>query len=173
MPSRPARPLVAAAAPLVIAAVTGCSGTGPGQRESPSVEEITSSSQPAPPSAEQRPSAPPTAASPEPGAQPAAAPLIASARWADSDFGVTLKVAPTPAGRQAWGPLDADAAWQEVVTIAPDGDTPGMREQFDCHWTWARILEPDKPTWNLEPWRPVVAAEQMLAEGCNPGGPEV
>lgn len=48
-----------------------------------------------------------------------------------------------------------------------------MWEQFDCHWTWARILEPDKATWNVEPWRPVADETQMLADGCNPGGPEV
>ena len=66
-----------------------------------------------------------------------------------------------------------EAAWQEVLRLAPDADTPGMWEQFDCHWTWARLLEPDKPTWNVEPWRPVVSPERMLAEGCNPGGREV
>lgn len=86
---------------------------------------------------------------------------------------MTLEVAPTPAGREAWGDSDAATAWQEVLRLAPDADTPGMWEQFDCHWTWARLLEPDKPTWNVEPWRPVVAPEQMLSEGCNPGGPEV
>ena len=62
---------------------------------------------------------------------------------------------------------------REVLDLAPDAGTPGMREQFDCHWTWARVLEPDKPTWNLEPWRPPVGADLMAAEGCNPGGPEV
>jgi len=78
-----------------------------------------------------------------------------------------------PAGREARGPRDAASAWQEVLRLAPDAGTPGRWEQFDCHWTWARILEPDKPTWNVEPWRPVVGPERMLAEGCNPGGPEV
>lgn len=60
-----------------------------------------------------------------------------------------------------------------MLELAPDADTPGMWEQFDCHWTWARILEPDKATWNIEPWRPVVSVEGMLVDGCNPGGPEV
>lgn len=86
---------------------------------------------------------------------------------------MTLKIAPTPAGREAWGADDSAAAWQEVLRLHPDADTPGMWEQFDCHWTWARLLEPNKPTWNVEPWRPVVASDQMLVEGCNPGGPEV
>lgn len=105
-----------------------------------------------------------------PGAAP---PFIASATWGDSDFGVTLKVAPTPSARRTTGTDDRSIAWAEVLRLAPDADTPGMREQFDCHWTWARLLEPDKATWNIEPWRPVVSPERMIAEGCNPGGPEV
>lgn len=164
MPHDPARPLLAAAALLAIAAATGCSDAGTGPDAGPSLDRTTSSSSR---------DLPPPATPPTPGTPTSALPLIASATWADSDFGVTLMVAPTPAGREASGVQDADAAWREVLALAPDGDTPGMREQFDCHWTWARILEPDKPTWNLEPWRPVVADEQMLAEGCNPGGPEV
>lgn len=157
---------MAAAALLAVAAAGGCSDAGSGPEAGPSVEEATSSSSPVVP--------PPRASPTAPNGSPTdPVPLIASTTWADSDFGVTLKVAPTPAGREAWGALDADSAWQEVLQLAPDAGTPGMREQFDCHWTWARILEPDKPTWNLEPWRPVVADEQMLAEGCNPGGPEV
>ncbi|MFN3338884.1 MAG: DUF2599 domain-containing protein [Dietzia sp.] len=154
-----ARSLMAAAALLAVAAAGGCSDAGTGPEAGPSEDEATSSSSPVVPPPQASPTAP--------------VPLIASTTWADSDFGVTLKVAPTPAGREAWGALDADSAWQEVLQLAPDAGTPGMREQFDCHWTWARILEPDKRTWNLEPWRPVVADEQMLAEGCNPGGPEV
>lgn len=102
-----------------------------------------------------------------------AGPLIASATWADSDYGATLKIAPTEIGRTADGPTSARTAWREVLALAPDADTPGMWEQFDCHWVWARILEPDKPTWNVEPWRPVVDEARMIAEGCNPGGPEV
>lgn len=112
----------------------------------------------------------PAPTGPPPGSGP---PFIASAAWEDSDYGVTLKIAPTPAGREAWGADDSAAAWQEVLRLHPDADTPGMWEQFDCHWTWARLLEPNKPTWNVEPWRPVVASDQMLVEGCNPGGPEV
>lgn len=102
-----------------------------------------------------------------------APPFIDAATWGDSDYGVTLEVAPSAAGRQAWGDDDSRTAWQEVVRLVPAADSPGMWEQFDCHWIWARLLEPDKHTWNLEPWRPVVSPERMLAEGCNPGGPEV
>lgn len=100
-------------------------------------------------------------------------PLVESATWADSDYGATLKIAPTEAGRLASDVNAAQTAWREVLALAPDADTQGMWEQFDCHWTWARIIEPNKPTWNVEPWRPVVDESQMLTEGCNPGGPEV
>ncbi|MFS4489945.1 DUF2599 domain-containing protein [Dietzia kunjamensis] len=123
-----------------------------------------------------RQSPPPAAGGPAPTERDSPSPVppfIAAATWADSDYGVTLEVAPTDSGRRAWGAGDAEAAWQEVLRLAPDADTPGMWEQFECHWTWARLLEPDKPTWNVEPWRPVVPPERMLADGCNPGGPEV
>lgn len=143
-----------------------------------SPDRQTSSSSPLPPVVPVTPRAPGTADSASPSSSPpaptpAAGPLVASARWADSAYGATLKVAPTEAGRTASGPADARVAWEEVLTLAPDADTPGMWEQFDCHWTWARLLEPDKPTWNVEPWRPVVDEGQMVAEACNPGGPEV
>ena len=57
-----------------------------------------------------------------------------------------------------------------MLRLAPDAGTPGMRAQFDCHWTYARLVAPDKHSWNLEPWRPVVGAQAMTRAGCNPGG---
>ena len=48
----------------------------------------------------------------------------------------------------------ADEAWTEVLTLSPDADIPGMREQFMCHWQYAELAYPDKTSWNLEPWRP-------------------
>ncbi|MGN7227266.1 DUF2599 domain-containing protein [Dietzia maris] len=122
------------------------------------------------------PTSPPAAGGPAPTERDSPSPVppfIDAVTWGDSDYGVTLEVAPSTAGRQAWGDDDSRTAWREVVRLVPEADSPGMWEQFDCHWTWARLLEPDKPTWNLEPWRPVVPPERMLAEGCNPGGPEV
>ena len=178
MGHRTIRSLTAAAALLAIAASAGCADDGPEPAPGSSGEATTSSSSFPPPEA--RPTSspvPPPTSSPARSSvsSPTAAPgpLVAAATWAGSDYGVTLKVAPTPAGRRAAGEFDAEAAWREVLRLAPDADTPGMWEQFDCHWTWARLLEPDKPTWNLEPWRPEVSPEGMLTEGCNPGGPEV
>jgi hypothetical protein len=112
---------------------------------------------------------------PTPSATPtakAAPPFIASARWIRASGGRSLHIVPTAAGRVASGAADDDEAWAEVLRLAPDADQPGMRAQFDCHWTFARLVQPDKPTWNIEPWRPVVTESQMVDTGCNPGGPE-
>lgn len=59
-----------------------------------------------------------------------------------------------------------------MLRLAPGAGTPGMEAQFSCHWIFARMLSPGKPSWNLEPWRPVVSTQDMLAAGCNPGGAE-
>ncbi|MDH6198786.1 hypothetical protein M2272_005446 [Mycobacterium frederiksbergense] len=95
------------------------------------------------------------------------------AKWGDLS---SLRVYPTAAARalvrQPGGAAQADRAWAEVLGQSPDADTPGMREQFLCHWTFAELAEPGKTSWNLEPWRPVVSPEEMLASGCNPGGSE-
>ena len=66
----------------------------------------------------------------------------------------------------------ADEAWAEVLVLSPDADTAGMRAQFICHWRFAELAQPGKPSWNLEPWRPVVDDAEMVASRCNPGGPE-
>jgi Protein of unknown function (DUF2599) len=66
----------------------------------------------------------------------------------------------------------ADEAWTEVLTLSPDADIPGMREQFMCHWQYAEFAEPGKTSWNLEPWRPEVSVDEMADAHCNPGGTE-
>ena len=66
----------------------------------------------------------------------------------------------------------SDEAWAEVLTLSPDAAIPGMSEQFLCHWQFAELIEPGKISWNLEPWRPEVSAEEMATTGCNPGGTE-
>ncbi|MBS9532871.1 DUF2599 domain-containing protein [Mycobacterium sp. M1] len=104
----------------------------------------------------------------------AEAPLVDHTEWVSLAGRPSLRVYPTPAGRAAAARLDTDddAAWREVLTAAPDADTPGMREQFRCHWDYAELAQPGKTSWNLEPWRPVVDEVTMLETGCNPGGPE-
>ena len=95
------------------------------------------------------------------------------AKWGDLS---SLRVYPTDAARalthQPGSAAEADQAWTEVLAQSPDADLPGMREQFLCHWTFAELAEPGKTSWNLEPWRPEVAREVLLASGCNPGGSE-
>jgi hypothetical protein len=57
-----------------------------------------------------------------------------------------------------------------VLVLAPHAGTPGMRQQFQCHWELAETVQPGKVSWNLEPWRPVVDDATMAGSGCNPGG---
>lgn len=94
-------------------------------------------------------------------------------QWGDLK---SLKVYPTAAGRAEAGTpgtqLQQDQAWNEVMTISPEADIPGMRSQFNCHWQFAEFARPGKTSWNLEPWRPVVTDAELVAAGCNPGGTE-
>lgn len=105
-----------------------------------------------------------------------ATPYVDHVEWAKWGDLSSLRVYPTDTARQlARQPgtaAQADEAWAQVLALSPDADIPGMREQFVCHWTFAELAEPGKTSWNLEPWRPEVPAETMLAAGCNPGGTE-
>jgi hypothetical protein len=110
-------------------------------------------------------------------------PFVGHTEWAQTESAPwgrlpSLRVYPTASGRAAarrLGPAgaDADEAWNEVLAMAPDAGAAGMREQFICHWELAEFAQPGKASWNLEPWRPVVSAEEMAGSGCNPGGSEV
>ena len=93
--------------------------------------------------------------------------------WVRLPSGRSLQIYPTRNGRTVTGDAAEGEAWREVLRKAPDAGSRGMRAQFDCHWTFARLAEPDKTSWNLEPWRPVVSGQQMYDARCNPGGPEV
>ena len=121
-------------------------------------------------------------ASADPGAAGATAPLypppfVDHVSWTQWDQLASLRVYPTASGRAAARQLgsagpEVDEAWSEVLALAADAGTPGMREQFLCHWELAEVLQPGKASWNLEPWRPVVDATTMVGSGCNPGGSE-
>ncbi|WP_330180607.1 DUF2599 domain-containing protein [Nocardia sp. NBC_01503] len=99
-------------------------------------------------------------------------PLIDRTEWTEAVDGRRLLVYPTDAGRRDNFPTAGERAWQEVLVDSPDADTPGMRDQFICHWEWARLVQPDKPSWNLEPWRSAVGYQETVNAMCNPGGPE-
>ncbi len=109
-------------------------------------------------------------------AQPVPAPPYVDhvewAKWGDLS---SLRVYPTAAGRQSSVSANTaaiDEAWAEVLTLSPDADMPGMFDQFLCHWKFAELSQPGKTSWNLEPWRPEVDADMLVATGCNPGGTE-
>jgi Protein of unknown function (DUF2599). len=93
--------------------------------------------------------------------------------WVSLPSGRSLQIYPTTNGRTVTGDSAEAEAWREVLRKSPNAGTRGMRAQFDCHWAFARLAEPNKPSWNLEPWRPVVSAQQMYDARCNPGGHEV
>jgi hypothetical protein len=118
-------------------------------------------------------SADPGDGAPTPGYSP---PYIDHTQWTQWQGLTSLRVFPTPSGRlasrQPGSDAAADEAWAEVLTKSSHADTPGMRAQFVCHWQFAEIVQPGKPSWNLEPWRPVVDDAEMVASGCNPGGQE-
>lgn len=109
----------------------------------------------------------------EPAPEP---PFIDHTEWTQWHGLSSLRVFPTASGRmgarQPGTAALADEAWSEVLARSPDADTPGMRAQFLCHWQFAELARPGKASWNLEPWRPVVDDADMVASGCNPGGPE-
>lgn len=102
--------------------------------------------------------------------------FIDHTEWVNYGSKTSLRVYPTPSARAAVIRLDAgvqgEQAWREVLVSAPEADTPSMRDQFLCHWSYAEFARPGKTSWNLEPWRPVVDGATMLGSGCNPGGAE-
>ena len=147
----------------LLALLAGCS-SGSAAAPSPTSTSVTPS-----PTTSTTMTATPPSTSTRPTAVP---PFIASATWVRASGGRSLHIVPTASGRVAQGANDDDEAWSEVLRLAPDADQPGMRAQFDCHWTYARLVQPDKPSWNIEPWRPVVTEQQMVDARCNPGGPE-
>jgi hypothetical protein len=172
MASRPR--IVAATAGAVLAAVVvvalaGCSAE-PAASAGPAK---TSATTPPSPSLSTTASTATTPATGSTSATPTAVPpFVARVQWVRGSGGRSLQIFPTASGRAAQGTLDDDEAWREVLRLAPDADQPGLRAQFDCHWTFARLVDPDKPSWNIEPWRPVVPDSQMVDARCNPGAPE-
>jgi Protein of unknown function (DUF2599) len=117
----------------------------------------------------------PASADPGSSASPYAPPFVDHAEWTQWNQLSSLRVYPTRSGRDASRDLGSstpavDEAWAEVLALAPTAATPGMRQQFQCHWEFAESAQPGKVSWNLEPWRPVVDDATMVSSGCNPGG---
>ncbi|MFF4509297.1 DUF2599 domain-containing protein [Streptomyces sp. NPDC001401] len=103
--------------------------------------------------------------------------LIDHADWQwSSDFsGWTLMVTPTGWARaNAGGYLVGVAGWDELYDKYKDHglDTNlgSMRNQYICHQQFVAIYSPNKPTWNLDEWRPDVGYWETVNQKCNPGG---
>ena len=159
----------AAVLAAVVVILSGCSAE-PASSAGPATTSATTSPTPSPSSPSSTPT--PTTSPPPSATLTAVPPFVARVQWVRGSGGRSLQIFPTPSGRAAQGALDDDEAWAEVLRLAPDADQPGMRAQFDCHWTFARLVDPDKASWNIEPWRPVVTEPQMVDARCNPGAPE-
>lgn len=96
--------------------------------------------------------------------------LISSVGW-DTYGGKWMgKVVPTAYGRVA--PIGSRlAAWGETLE-KPNArarlDFANTRDQFYCHYDGVRLIEPNKPSWNLERSRPDVGYARTVAASCNP-----
>lgn len=90
---------------------------------------------------------------------------VRSATWSvrDDEGGRSLAVVPAAWARHG-GLAAEEAVWAQVVALAPDAGTPGVRDQLACHMIGA----PDKASWNLEPWRPEVGLLATIGALCNP-----
>jgi hypothetical protein len=151
----------------LLPAIVGCGGDQPTSVTDPTTTILATTTS----VAATTPISTPSAAQPtvDPYADQA---LIDHVEWTEAIDGPRLLVFPTPPGRQTTFPGSEERAWQEVLAQSTDADTPSMRDQFVCHWEWARMVAPNKPSWNLEPWRPAVDYQATVRAGCNPGGPE-
>jgi hypothetical protein len=155
-----------AVAVTVLAAGCGRATDGPTVTTPPAATS-TSPQSTVPSGASVPPNVPPAAVDPD-----ASVPLIDHVHWATTAKGAQLQVVPTAAGRTDTFAAASERAWREVLADAPNANTPGMYDQFLCHWNFARLAEPDKPSWDLEPWRPAVGYEATVDALCNPGGSE-
>lgn len=127
------------------------------------------------PSATSTPAPSSEQSAPGPGSRPSATavptcapgiPLIEQVGWIDVSGAPSLEVTPTPELRRCGLTGRVTDAWDEVLLLVPDANSPGMAEQFACHATFA----PGKDVWHLEPWRPQASPGEMLVARCNPGG---
>lgn len=93
---------------------------------------------------------------------------IERVEWIPHPDGRRLAVFPTDYGRYDAPASAWPAAWDEVIHLEPGVGHEHMRDQFRCHVEFARLAEPDKPSWNLELWRPDVDYLGTVVARCNP-----
>lgn len=83
----------------------------------------------------------------------------------------TLELEPTACGRTI---NSSETAYMFYEIAKKFGGSPywqntrGIINQLTCHLVIAR----DKPTWNLDPWRPYVGHSATVAADCNPEVPD-
>ena len=109
---------------------------------------------------------------------------IASATWQQREDPFikgqpwSLMVVPTECGRKMTKQQQA-AAYAELFSKYGNDprwkpDNGSMERQFTCHLEWSgddngkKIFTRDKPTWNMEPARPVASWDEVFKQGCNP-----
>lgn len=67
-------------------------------------------------------------------------------------------------------PWMQERAWQEAST-ASDGTLPvsaHIKDQYMCHWVFARPIWPIQRTWGLDSYRPDVGPIATILKACNP-----
>jgi hypothetical protein len=57
--------------------------------------------------------------------------------------------------------------WSEIAKKASKANTPTMKTQFDCHFTYVRAYAPHKATWDLDSKRPNVSLVKEANYSCN------
>jgi Protein of unknown function (DUF2599) len=100
--------------------------------------------------------------------------LIDHATWVHHAEGWTLQVTPTGWQRFWNGYWPASAGWDELYSkyrnLGLNTNLQGMRDQYICHVQIVSVRAPNRPTWNLDEWRPNVGYVQTINSSCNPGG---
>jgi hypothetical protein len=102
--------------------------------------------------------------------------LIDHASWVyNNGDGWTLEVTPTWWQRVWNGYWPGSAGWDELYAKYSNSglntNLDGMRDQYICHVQIVSVRAPNKPTWNLDEWRPDVSYLDTINSSCNPGGP--
>lgn len=106
--------------------------------------------------------------SPRTGDVTASGRYVERVKWIADPNGRRLAVYPTDYARHDAPSTEWPLAWAEVVSREPEVDHRRLRDQFRCHAEFTTIVEPDKPSWNLELWRPDVGYLDTVVARCNP-----
>jgi Protein of unknown function (DUF2599) len=96
--------------------------------------------------------------------------LVATARWGSTSLGFRLRVSPTSYGRR-YAVREAARALHQALTAAQPAPLTlsaamhhSLLDQLRCHAAFAA----QKPTWDLESWRPDVGYTKTVLAACNP-----